>query len=188
MALALEIFAVIAGLGYIFLAAKNNPLCWPIGIVGSATSIVLFVVYSQLYSEAILYGYYVLAGIYGWIIWSKQKRHDLVYRIPIRLHILSNAIAIAGAITLYSTMSTYFPEAKRPMIDALTTAYSFVATYMTAKKWITNWIYWIAIDAISVYLYFDRGLFIYAGLMLLYTGLAIYGYLDWQKLKLRNVA
>jgi nicotinamide mononucleotide transporter len=56
-----------------------------------------------------------------------------------------------------------------------------------AKKWIENWFYWIAIDGVSVYLYYTRGLEIYALLMFAYTIIVIYGYFKWKKLKVIKV-
>ena len=73
IALLLEIIAVIFGVFYVFLAAKNNNWCWVFGILGSAISIVLFLLYAKLYAEAILYFFYVLAGFYGWIIGKIKK-------------------------------------------------------------------------------------------------------------------
>ena len=60
----LELIAVILGLIYLILLIKEKIACWIFGILSSAISIYLF--YSiQLYSEAILYFYYVIIGIYG---------------------------------------------------------------------------------------------------------------------------
>jgi nicotinamide mononucleotide transporter len=42
-----------------------------------------------------------------------------------------------------------------------------------------NWLYWIVIDAVSVYLYLQRGLKLTALLFVVYTLLAINGYLTW---------
>ena len=65
----LELIAVILGLIYLILLIKEKIACWIFGILSSAISIYLF--YSiQLYSEAILYFYYVIIGIYGFWLWS----------------------------------------------------------------------------------------------------------------------
>ena len=88
---------------------------------------------------------------------------------------------------LFYIVNLFFPKAQRPLIDSFTTVFSFIATYLTAKKWIENWLYWIVIDAVTVYLYFSRGLNIYALLMLAYSVIAIFGYLEWKKLKVVKV-
>ena len=180
--LLLEIIAVISGIIYVFLAAKNNNWCWIFGILGSAISIILFVVYAKLYAEAILYFFYVLAGIYGWLSWKKQPDTQVVYQHSWKKHVLVIAIGIMLSFGLYYTITYFFTDAEKPLIDAFTTVFSFIATYLTAKKWLENWIYWIVIDFISTFLYYSRGLEIYALLMFAYTFIAIYGYLQWKKL------
>ena len=78
-------------------------------------------------------------------------------------------------------------EAEKPLIDSFTTIFSFIATYLMAKKWIENWLYWIVIDGVSVYLYYTRGLEIYALLMFAYTIIVVYGYFEWKKLEVVKV-
>ena len=64
--LILEIVAVLLGIIYVILAAKNKISCWIFGILGSVLSIFLFVFYAKLYAESVLYLFYTFAGIYGW--------------------------------------------------------------------------------------------------------------------------
>ena len=187
ISLLLEIAAVILGIIYVMLAAKNKISCWIFGILGSLLSIVLFVVYAKLYAEAVLYIFYVLAGIYGWINWKNQKNETEVYQRKLIIHLIIIGIGIVLSVGLYFVLTSFFEEAKRPMIDSFTTIFSFIATYLTTKKWIENWIYWIVIDAVTTYLYFSRGLEIYALLMLAYSVIAVYGYLQWKKLNVIKV-
>lgn len=182
IALLLEIAAVILGIIYVVLAAKNKISCWIFGIIGSLLSIALFVIYAKLYAEAVLYVFYVLAGIYGWINWKNQKNEAEVYQRKLITHLFIIGIGIVLSIGLYAILTSFFKESERPMIDSFTTVFSFIATYLTTKKWIENWIYWIVIDAVTTYLYFSRGLEIYALLMLAYSFIAVYGYLRWKKL------
>ena len=84
-------------------------------------------------------------------------------------------------------MIYFFSGAKKPLTDSFTTIFSFIATYLTTKKWIENWIYWIVIDAVTTYLYFSRGLEVYSLLMLAYSIIAIYGYLEWKKLEVVKI-
>lgn len=182
--LLIEIIAVILGVFYVVLAAKNNKWCWVFGIFSSAISIVLFVLFAKLYAEAFLYFFYVIAGIYGWIIWNNNTNQHQVYQHTLKKHLFIIIIGTLLSIGLYLIISFFFADAQKPLIDAFTTAFSFIATYLTAKKWIENWLYWIIIDLITIYLYFSRGLEIYALLMLLYAIIAAYGYLKWKKLSI----
>ena len=184
IALLLEILAVIFGVLYTVLMAQNKISCWIFGILGSLLSVYLFIAYAKLYAEAVLYVFYVFAGIYGWVQWKKQKIIEEVYQQKVSTHIKLIAAGTIVSMVLYFGLSYFFKEAEKPLIDSFTTVFSFIATYLMAKKWIENWFYWLVIDAISVYLYFSRGLEIYALLMFVYTLLVVYGYWKWKKLKL----
>jgi nicotinamide mononucleotide transporter len=52
---------------------------------------------------------------------------------------------------------------------------------MVAKKVLENWIYWFVIDAVSVYLYSARELFLYAALFALYLVLIVIGFRRWLR-------
>lgn len=181
--LLLEVVAVIFGVVYVVLAAKNSNWCWIFGIIGSFLSIFLFIFYAKLYAEALLNVFYVIAGIYGWISWKKQVIQTEVYQHKWSKHFIILAIGTLFSFGLYYVISTFLRDAEKPLIDSFTTIFSFIATYLTAKKWIENWIYWIIIDLVSTYLYFSRDLEIYALLMFAYSFIAIYGYLKWRKLE-----
>lgn len=183
MALLLEIIAVILGIVYVILAARNNNWCWIFGIFGSALSIYLFIVYAKLYGEAVLNLFYVIAGIYGWITWKNQVEHQEVYTYPVKAHLFILLGGILLSLAMYLVINHFFKASQKPLIDSFTAIFSFIATYLTAKKWLSNWLYWVIIDLVSTYLYFIRGLEIYAILMFSYSFIAIYGYLQWKKLR-----
>lgn len=187
IALLLEIVAVIFGVLYTLLMAQNKISCWIFGILGSLLSVYLFVEYAKLYAEAVLYVFYVFAGIYGWVMWKKQKEVEEVYQQKLATHIKIIVIGTILSLLLYFGLTYFFKESEKPLIDSFTTIFSFIATYLMAKKWIENWYYWAIIDGVSIYLYYTRGLDIYALLMLVYTGLVVYGYWKWKKLKVVNV-
>ena len=52
---------------------------------------------------------------------------------------------------------------------------------MVARKVLENWIYWLVIDAISIYLYMDRELYFTAMLFVVYIVIIIFGWLSWSK-------
>jgi nicotinamide mononucleotide transporter len=182
--LLLEIVAVIFGVLYTVLMAQNKISCWIFGIIGSLLSVYIFVEYAKLYAEAVLYVFYVFAGIYGWMQWKKQKSVEKVYQQKVSTHVKLILSGTVISLFLYFGLTFFFTEAEKPLIDSFTTVFSFIATYLMAKKWIGNWYYWLVIDAVSVYLYYTRELEIYALLMLVYTILVVYGYWQWKKLKI----
>lgn len=177
----LEWVAVVFSLLYVFLAARQNIWCWLFGALSALVSVVLFV-HVKLYAESILYVFYVVISLYGWWQWkaSRGSTHLPVVEWQPLTHLLLIAGSLAVAAGVYFFFSNY-SDAEEPLLDALTTVFSFMATYLVTKKVLSNWLYWVAIDAVSVYLYWTRGLDIYAILMLIYTGMAIYGYFQWKK-------
>lgn len=177
----LEYTAVAFNVAYIILAAQRSIWCWPMGIIGSLISIVLFVEV-RIYAEAVLFVYYVGMGAYGWVHWSRSGAAERFVAITWRLrHHLWIAISGYMATALLGLFLHTYTDSAHPYLDSFTTIFSFIATYLVAKKVLENWIYWIAIDSLTVYLYIARDLKLYALLSLVYAGMAIYGYMSWRK-------
>ena len=68
-----------------------------------------------------------------------------------------------------------------PYWDAFTTAASFVATWMLAKKMIDQWLVWIVVDFVAMGMYMYKGLYLTAFLFFIYTSMAVWGYYAWLK-------
>ena len=182
--LVLEIVAVAFGLAYVVYAALNKVIAWPLGIIGSAISIFIFVVYAKLYAESILYIYYVVMGFYGWWNWkdSSQRKVQRIKRKGMLTHLILVSIGVVFSFILYYSILYFTDDAERPLIDSFTTSFSFIATYMTTRRWIGNWIYWVVINIVSVYLYYSRSLSIYAVLMLINAMVSGVAYFKWKAL------
>jgi len=176
----LEWFAVSMGLIYIILLIKENIWCWPFGIVSSVAFIFLMF-NKQLYSESILYAFYVGVGFYGWYKWSNKNSEKIVIkRAPIWV---IGTILLVGAILAFG-VGYFFQEntdAKRPFVDASTSVFSLLASFMEAHKWLSSWLFWIAINFASIWLYFDRSLNISSMLMVIYFLLSVFGFLQWKR-------
>ena len=178
----LEYAAVFFNIAYVILAARENIWCWPMGIIGSGLSIWLFIE-SKLYAESVLFTYYVIMGIYGWWAWSQGQTKEgklEIRQIKVKTHLLI-LLAGYGLTTLVFYLLRTYTDAEMPLLDSFTTVFSFIATWLVAKRVLENWIYWICIDALTVYLYFSRELNLYALLSLAYTFMAVYGYMQWRK-------
>jgi nicotinamide mononucleotide transporter len=137
-----EASAVALNITYVILAAKEKILCWPFGILASFISIWLFIQIG-LFAEALLFLYYVFMGIYGWWNWSKGLKEG--QELNIRMwkysrHVMIIVIGILCSILLGLTLSEW-TEAKSPYFDSFTTIFSFIATWLTARKLLENWIY-----------------------------------------------
>ena len=176
----LEWIAVAMGIVYIFLLIQENIWCWFFGIVSSICFI--FLMYNkQLYSESILYAFYVFIGFYGFYKWSQNDTEKVIIKSASWTTILY--IVVIGIICSYF-VGTFFgqkTDAARPFADATTSVFSVLASYMEAHKWLASWFFWIVINFFSIWLYFDRALNISSMLMVIYFLLSIVGYMQWKK-------
>lgn len=177
----LEWLGVVSGLIYLVLASYRSIWCWFFAFLSSAVFVYLcFDI--QLYIESILQLFYVVMAIVGWASWNSdtsdaKSRIDVITWKPI-YHIANVLGSGVLAFALGWGFEAYTEQAN-PYLDAFTTVYSLVATFMLARRVLENWIYWIVIDAISVMLYASRGLYLASVQYVLFTGLAAYCLYTW---------
>ena len=178
----LETLAVVLGIGYLLLAMLESSLCWYFAFLSTALYVWIFGDVS-LYMESALNVYYMAMAIYGWLQWQRggaDKSGVKIIRWTARQHILGVAIILAASVTSGYLLSSN-TAAKLPYLDSFTTWGSIFTTIMVAQKVLENWLYWIVINSVSIYLYIDRGLDQTAAMFLLYLGLATIGFLMWKK-------
>ncbi len=176
-----ELIAVIAALFYVVLAAKENSWCWPAALISTIIYTVIFYdVY--LWMDSLLQLYYIAMAIYGWYCWrqssTKVNASQKIQSWPLLLHGKMIVLLLAISLILGWVMANYTPT-DFPYLDSATTVFAVFATYLVAKKVLENWLYWIVIDAVSIYLYIEKELTPTAVLFVLYVIIAIYGYMQW---------
>lgn len=175
----IESIAVFFSILYVVLAMKENIWCW--GAAAISVILYIYICYSaQLYAETGLQFFYLLMAIYGYFQWNNNDRNLKIQQWTSAKHLL---ILLLGALLTF-LMGFYFSiytNAAMPLVDSFTTVFSVFATFMVTKKVLGNWLYWIVIDAVSVYLYFSRGLQLTSLLFIAYTIIAVFGYLSWLK-------
>ena len=176
----IEWTAVLLSLTFLYLLIKENKWCWLFGIASSLLSVYLMYQF-KLYSDTGLYIFYVLIGFYGWYVWGNEKNKDLkVSTWPWLVHI---PIVLGGAMLSYA-LGVFFltqTDAERSYVDATTTIFSLFASFMEAHKIFSTWIYWIIINGVSIWLYYDRGLMVYSAMMVVYFVVSVFGFWDWGK-------
>jgi len=177
---ALELAAVVFAVAYLVLAVRQIIWCWPAALVSVALSLVLFYD-ARLYMESLLQVFYFAMGVYGWQQWARggESGHGVAVRWwDPRAHALAVA-AIVAASAAFGALLAARTDAALPYADSFTTVAAVIATFMVAKKVIENWIYWFVIDSVSIYLYWQRGLPLYALLFVLYLVLIVIGFRAW---------
>ena len=178
----ITVCAVISGILYIILAAKENVWCW----LAASISVCLYMYINYdlgYYSQAVLQIFYLFMAIYGYVMWNKLDP-ERIKEWSEKKHLF---IIFIGAIITFIIgfiLTEYVEDSEQPILDSLTTVFSVFASYMVAKKVLGNWLYWIVIDSLIIYLYYIQGEFILALQFLVYIIIAVYGYFSWiQRMK-----
>ena len=185
-----ELTGLITGLLAVIFLIKENILTWPFGIVYVLVSFVVFWE-AQLYGDLLLHIFFLVLNIYGWWFWvNGRKKAD--EPIQITQMSLSKNLKILGltllGIVVFAQLLLTIPQwldgaspASLPYWDSTTSILSVTGMYLTARKKIENWYYWLAVDVLATGIYFYKALYFYAVLYLVYIVLAFLGYLAWKK-------
>lgn len=176
----LEIVAVACAVLYVILVVRENIWCWFFAFVSTALFIFLFHSVALL-SESILNIYYLLMAVYGWMQWrSKGEKKELsIQHWSFKAHgviLLSSVILTPIVGYLMASIGAAFPY-----LDAFVAILSVIATVMVTKKVFENWYYWLLIDAISIYLFWQKQLYFVAALYVIYIVFIFIGIKAWKK-------
>jgi nicotinamide mononucleotide transporter len=178
---ALEIAAVGLALVYLILAAYQNIWCW----LAAALSSVIYIKIcydAQLFIETGLQFFYLIMAIVGYFNWNNKNQNSEASIRNLKPKEWMLGLLICGVISFI--MAFWFQQntsAKLPWLDAPVTIFSVWATWLVIKKVIENWLLWVIIDSVAIYIYTQRELSMTAYLYALYTLLAIVGYFKWKK-------
>lgn len=184
-----EGIAVLLGVAYLVLAMRQNILCWYAAFGSTAIFSWLFWDVS-LVMESGLNVYYLIMAVYGWWVWRGNQAGEnnaLVEQEakPIQTWSVNRHLLIIVGVIFISLATGYGLEqntsAALPYLDSFTTWGAVITTYMVAQKVLENWLYWVVIDLVAIYLYLDRELYLTALLMAIYVVLAVWGWFIWLK-------
>ena len=178
---AIELVAAAVTLLSIWLATRENVWYYPTGIV-SVLAYGWIYFSARLYAESALQLIWLALLIYGWYAWlyGGANRTELpVTRTPPRMWIVAIVCGVLLSAGIIYIQRTYTNN-PNPYVDSSIAAWSIVAQWMTARKWIENWLLWIAVNAVAVPLYLYRELYITAALYAFLLILAIEGWRKWR--------
>ena len=175
----LEWAGVLTGVLYVILISYKKMVAWLFAL--SSSLIYVYICFSyQLYLESFLQVFYVVMAIYGWISWGKTSQESIITRWSLKKHFINILISFFVTVTLGYVFQNFTDQAN-PYTDAFTTTFSLAATFMVTKKVLENWIYWIIIDAVSIFLFFSRELYLTGVLFFFFAIIAMWGYIQWRK-------
>jgi nicotinamide mononucleotide transporter len=178
---AVNVLALATGVAYAVLAARRNRLCWIAGAVSSACAALLSGL-NKLPMQAGLQIFYVGMSVYGWWSW---KRHSSDGQLMIGLWPLRWHLGAALALIFLSLVSAWWLRpgnvAAWPLLDSVTTWFSLLATWLAARAKIENWLYWIVINALMVFLFYAQKVWGMALLSVFLAVIAAAGFIGWRR-------
>lgn len=183
----LELTAVILAFLAVVLQWREHSAAWWLILLSSVAYIKLFWDAGLLMDSALQIFFIVLAvkGIFSWGRANTGVRLNQQTRL-FHARVLLLGFIVTGLLALFSHSVRHVA-----MLIALTDAgifvFSLVTVWMTERKIIESWLYWIVIDIVAAMLYLSRDLTLTAALYLAYVPLAAAGYREWQHRYRRNV-
>lgn len=183
--ISLEIIAIIFGFLSVWYAKINKIWVYPTGMVSTLIFVYLLLKW-ELLGDMLINGYYFIMSVYGWYIWTRkvdETHHTPITRTTKQEKKISIILFISTLVFVYIVYQSFDKWTSWvAYLDTITTAIFFVGMWLMARKKIENWIYWIVGDIISVPLYFYKGFTFTSFQYLIFTIIAVYGYLEWKKL------
>ncbi len=179
----IEIIAFVLSLAMVVCNMRVNPLAWPLAIVASLLYGVLFFD-SRLYGEAGLQIFFVTVAGWGW--WQWQRGRD-EHGSPLHVRWLSARgrwrllAAVLVAWPLLGALLRSFTDSDVPWWDALPTAGSLAGQWLLGRKYVENWLAWLAVNIVSVGLFAYKGLWLTVLLYALFVALSLAGYRAWRR-------
>ncbi len=178
----LELFAAVLGVIAVWLTVKQNPWCWPIGLV--MVLLYSWIFYEvKLYSDMLLQLVYAVLQLYGWWQWTRPDRVEdarQVSSLGAGQVFTGLGAGLLASLCLGAAMA-HWTDAAQPWLDAALTGFSLVAQVWMAQKRVQCWALWMVLDVVFVGLFLYKGLYLTAALYALFTLIAVRGWVQWRR-------
>ena len=186
---ALDWLAFVTALLYVVLAARSNNWCWVFAAVSTSVWCYQSYFVYGLASDALLQVFYLVmagVGIWQWRSGAGGAELPVTQMRPGQHALLFLVASTCGLALGYFFDNTLQAAATYP--DALTTTFSVGVTFLLVRRKLENWLYWVVIDAVYVWIYLRTGAVLFAVMMLINIVVAIYGYQNWRHELAANTA
>ena len=194
----LEIIAAFFGLLSVFFSVKRNIWVYPTGII--STTIYVYILFNfGLLGDMLINVYYSIMSIYGWISWNKNTENQIIsvdfakkkdWLVGLNLFAMS-LVAVCGVYYFKPFIDNHFSMNGVSLgfqqldwanwLDIFTTSLFLIGMWFMAKRKVENWLFWIVGDLICIPMMLYKGLGITSLQYLVFTIMAVIGYLEWLK-------
>jgi nicotinamide mononucleotide transporter len=178
----LEWTATVAGFICVYLLIKRSIWSFAFGLL--QVSIYAWIFYEvKLYSDMLLHLFYIGFQFYGWFIWRQAQDEGGHVRVlwGTPKEYLLWVIAAVVSTYLVGFMMTQYTDASLPYADAFTTCTSLVAQWLLSRKKLFNWAFWIVVDVVAIWVYWQKQLYPTSALYLCFLFMAIVGQWQWHR-------
>jgi nicotinamide mononucleotide transporter len=186
----LEAIAFVFGIVSVIYARKENILVYPTGLI--ATLITVYLLYQAHYfGDMTMNIYYSIMSVYGWYKWAANNNEPnlKISRTNTKEKIIGVGLFFLTMFITYLVYKFFDFKLEIPnYIDIFTSGLFFTAMWFMALKKIENWTLWIIGDCIVVPLFAYRGLGMLSLQYLIFTIIAIFGYLEWKRILKLKIA
>jgi nicotinamide mononucleotide transporter len=178
----LELVAVVLALAMVGCNIREIHWGWPLAILSSLLYFALFW-RSKLYGDATLQIFFAGVAFWGWAQWLRGKRADGSSLRVARLPRPALYAVIATAAVLWPLTAVFldtYTDTDVAWWDAFPTSVSVIGQFLLGRKYIENWPVWIIVNIVSVGLFVFKGLWLTAGLYIVFIVLSIVGWRAWR--------
>jgi nicotinamide mononucleotide transporter len=177
----IELIAVVFGLLSVVLTIRQSIWCWPTGLVQVILFIGIFYD-AKLYSDMILHVIYIFLQFYGWYYWLRGDKGTTPPKVeslsPIMLASWGTAVAVLSA--LWGYVMYRWTDASFAFADAFIMVASLAAQWLLAQKKLQSWWFWIAVDLVAIFVYWQKDLKLTSLLYVVFLVLAGLGWWTWK--------
>lgn len=182
-----EAIASLFGVANILLIVRRSIWNFPAALVMvTLTGIVLWD--AKLYSDAGLQFFFFVVNILGWVLWARNKGEEgeiIVDRLSTlgRIGWIAVAMCAIYGWGLFMALNT---DATYPWWDASVAMLSVAAQILMTRRYIDNWHWWIVVNVVSIGLYWQKELYWFTGLYVIFLGMAAWGLVEWRLAEARQ--
>lgn len=176
----LEFFGTLFGIISVFFLIKENKLAWYFGIIN--VSMFIYIFYEKkIFGQFVLQIFFLVLQFYGLYVWGKKNSDVKIKWLNFKQKVYSLLFVFISFFILEPIL--YFNSDKTILtkLDVFLASLSFLAQSIQAKKKIDNWLIWILVDILSIYLFYQNELYKVMFFYLVLFILATIGFFTWRK-------
>lgn len=177
----LETLAFLTSLIGVVLGVLGPRITWPFWVISSLLYALLFF-QSGYYASTTLQFIFIAGGVWGWYGWGPKGA--IPRKSTTKERSLLVVILCLASITLWPVLTSI--GATSSAIESFGFVGSVIAQFLMIRQRYEAWPLWIIVDAAYTWQYFKGELYLTAFLYVIFTFIAIWGFIRWKKESTKN--